>query len=243
VDCLLGYISPKAANKWPQESQLLLDNTGYFSKMLKALRRTWTSYLASIPPPDVPNPVSNKEILRELTQSETLDPGVVDAFALLAGCLTVHLNDATKQGKAKSLVRMLKVGTSPSEAFGNWLAANAGKKQKQVGVISLDWKAREEIEWQGKLLAQAHGLQMDWSYDVEGDNTWRDWEDRGDLPVSGPLRGLASALEAQGVVLFQLSQDDHLFAFGVSRTRASQVCKLCEKLSIDVTSAQSHPTI
>ncbi len=204
--------------------------------MFAALRRVWRSYLASIPQSDDPIRISDKEILREFPKPQPVEPQVAAAFSLLADLLTSHLNADSGVNKKKALIRRLKPGASPFDALCDWLFAEAGKRKMQVGVIALDWKAREEIEWQAALLAAAHNIQIGWKYDVDADNSWQGFQERGEWPVSAPLRNLSTALsEKTGVVLIQLSRDDVVFAFGVARNLVSQLQNVCSELSIEIT--------
>jgi hypothetical protein len=190
--------------------------------------------VASIPPPDDPIRLSDKEILREFPRPEPLDPKVIAEFALLAELLTAHLDETVRLTKRKSLARQLKPGTTPSEALCDWLNANAGKRQRQIGVIGLDWKAREEIEWQAELLAKAHQVPLSWQYDVEGDTDWKNWQTRQESPVSSPIRSLSNRLAEEKIALFQVDFDDQVFVFAVGKESAEKVRDICLSLSIAV---------
>ena len=90
-------------------------------------------------------------------------------------------------------------------------------------MIALDWKAREEVSWQAARLARAHGVALDWTYDVAHDTEWQGWQARDEAPVDTPLRSLAQALQPHGLVLCRLSVDDGVFAFAVSDALAPAV--------------------
>jgi hypothetical protein len=201
--------------------------------MFKTLRRMWQDYLRSIPQPDDPEPVSDREIIDADFRPPPVPAEQRSAFDALSELLVAHLPEATAASKGRQLRSRLKPGVEPAEALGAWISANNGPKSR-VGVIALDWKAREEVQWQAVILCRAHGVALDWTYDVARDTEWQAWQARDEAPVETPLKSLAQALRPQGIALCRMSVDDGVFAFAVSAAREAEVRQHCAVLGIEL---------
>jgi len=199
--------------------------------MFAALRRAWQRYVASIPVTPEPEQVSDKEILSELRPAP-VDRKIVTAFGALATLVLAHLPDADRAAQARRLRSRLKPDTSAAEALGAWIAASSGPKSR-IGVIALDWKAREEVSWQAKRLCAAHDVSIEWEYDAATDQEWKGWQERAEAPVESPLRSFAAALKATRVVLFRFPVDDSVYAFAVAQELEEEALELCRELGID----------
>jgi hypothetical protein len=205
--------------------------------MLSAIRRAWRSYLDSLPRSEEPAPVSDAAIRREMSPPHPAE--VRQAFAALAGIATGHLPQEAAVKAAAALSARLKPGTTPSEAMARWIGANNGPKSRNLGVMCVDWKAREEIQWQAERIAKAHRIELDWHYDFRADRSWEGWEERGETPVSAPLRALADALRRQGLALIVLANDDTVCAFAVRVEHEVEVLALADRLGLAVERAVS----
>lgn len=201
--------------------------------MFNKLRRMWQDYLRSIPQPDDPEPVSDREIFETHFRPPPVPDEQRAAFEALSAVLVAHLPEALSATKGKQLRARLKPGVEPAEALGGWIGANNGPRSR-VGVVALDWKAREEVQWQAALLARAHGVPLDWAYDVAHDTEWQDWQARNEAPVDTPLRSLAQALLPHGVALCWFGVDDTVYAFGVKAAQRPEVRPCTDALGIDL---------
>ncbi len=201
--------------------------------MFNKIRRMWQDYLRSIPQPDDPEPVSDREIFDDHFKAPPVPAEHVAAFEALSALLVAHLPEALSASKGKQLRARLKPGVEPAEALGGWISANNGPKSR-VGVVALDWKAREEVQWQAALLARAHGVTLDWAYDVDQDTEWEGWQTRQEAPVDTPLRHLAQALLPQGIALCRFSVDDTVFAFAVKVAQRPEVQRHSAVLGIEL---------
>ncbi|MCF8203429.1 MAG: hypothetical protein K9J82_00015 [Methylotenera sp.] len=201
--------------------------------MFNKIRRMWQDYLRSIPQPDEPEPVSDREIVDDHFKAPPVPREQREAFEALSALLLAHLPDALSLPKGKQLRARLKPGVEPAEALGGWINDNNGPKSR-VGVMALDWKAREEVQWQAASLARAHGVALDWAYDVSRDTEWEDWQARHEAPVDTPLRHLAKALLPHGLALCRFSVDDAVYAFAVRVEQRPQVQQYSAVLGIEV---------
>jgi hypothetical protein len=199
--------------------------------MFTALRQAWRRYLDSLPQDDEPPPVSDAAILREMHPPHPAE--VQQAFTDLAALVTAHLPLDVADKAAANLVRRLKPGITPLAALVAWARAHHGPKQRNLGLLVVDWKAREEIAWQAERIAKAHGVAPGWSHDWRTDTTWEGWEARGELPVSTPLRDLAAHLRQHGLALRVVAEDDTVAALAVANHRSDDLQRLCALLSIN----------
>ena len=198
--------------------------------MFSALRQAWRRYLDSLPRDDEPPPLSDAAIRREMHPPHPAE--VQQAFADLAALVTAHLPAEVAAKAAANLVRWLKPGVAPQAALVAWARAHHGLKQRNLGLLLIDWKAREEIAWQAERIAKAHGVAGDWAYDWRTDTSWDGWEARGELPVSAPLRSLAEHLQHQGLELLVVVDDDTVTALAVANGGAGRLRQLCTALAI-----------
>ena len=189
--------------------------------MFAALRQAWRRYLDSLPRDDEPPAVSDAAIRREMHPPHPAE--VQQALADLATLVTAHLPPEVAAKAAANLVRRLKPGVTPQAALVAWARAHHGPKQRNLGLLVVDWKAREELAWQAERIAKAHGVAADWAYDWRTDAGWEGWEARGDLPVSAPLRSLAAHLQQRGLALRVVVDDDTAAAFAVKAADAARV--------------------
>jgi hypothetical protein len=200
--------------------------------MFSALRRAWQRYLASIPVPQKEEHVSDTDAMHEL-RPPPVDRKVVSTFGALASNVLSHIPEDNRVAQSRKLKSRLKRGTSPAEALGAWIQGSSGLKST-LGVIAVDWKAREEISWQAKGLCAAHGVSMDWQYDHRTDEDWKNWQERGEAPVDSPLRAFGITLQRTGLAFFHFSVGDTVFAFAVAESRRDEVLNLCKALDIGV---------
>ncbi|KQW00444.1 hypothetical protein [Rhizobacter sp. Root1221] len=191
--------------------------------MFAALRRAWQRYVASLPAPPEEEHVSDTDAMNEF-RPPPVDRNVVAAFTALATCVLSHMPEGEREAQTRKLRSRLNRKTSPAEALGAWIQANSGPKSK-VGVIAVDWKAREEVLWQARRLCAAHGVSTGWAYDHGTDEEWKSWQERKEVPVDSPLRGFAIALQPTRIVLLRFSVDDTVCAFAVGRDRGDEVCR------------------
>ena len=200
--------------------------------MLSALRRAWQRYIASIPAPPEQEFVSDTDAMHEL-RPLPVDRDVVAAFSVLARHILSHLPEPERSAQTRKLRSRLKRGTTPTDALGAWILANSGPKSK-VGVIAVDWKAREEVLWQAQALCAAHSVSAHWAYDHRTDEEWKHWRERSEVPVDSPLRAFAGALNRTRIVLFRFTADDGMCAFAVAQACGEEVRNLCQTLRIEV---------
>ena len=198
--------------------------------MFTALRQAWRRYLDSLPRDDEPPPLSDAAIRREMHPPHTAE--VQQAFADLAALVTAHLPAEVADKASANLVRRLKPGVTPGAALVAWARAHHGPKQRNLGLLVVDWKARDELGWQAERIAKAHGVVADWVHDWRTDTTWEGWEARDELPVSAALRSLAAQLQRQGLALRVLVDDDCVAALAVPARSAGQLQQLCAVLTI-----------
>jgi hypothetical protein len=198
--------------------------------MFTALRQAWRRYLDSLPRDDEPTPLSDAAILRAMHPPHPAD--VQQAFAELAALVTAHLPPEVAAKAAANLGRRLKLGVTPQTALVAWVRAHHGPKQRNLGLLLVDWKAREEIAWQAERIAKAHGVVADWAHDWRTDIRWEGWEARGELPVSAPLRSLPEHLQHQGLDLLVVVDDDTVAALAVAHRGVGQLRRLCTALAI-----------
>jgi len=182
--------------------------------MLTSIRRAWRAYLASIPKPDEPERISHEQIVREYFRPPPVSPKDRPAFDALADLIVAHLPEGQASSKAQRLKAKLKPGVDPVDALSDWIQSNCDPKSR-VGVVALDWKAREEVHWQAAILAKAHGVSLAWDYDCNTDTDWKNWQERNEFPVDTPLKILSRALMLHEVVLYRFSVDDAVYAFAV----------------------------
>lgn len=201
--------------------------------MFDKLRRMWQDYLRSIPQPDDPESLSDRDIINTDFRPPPVPAEQRAAFDALSALLVAHLPEALAATKGKQLRSRLKPGVEPVEALCGWVSANNGPKS-QVGVVALDWKAREEVQWQAARLARAHGVPLDWAYDVARDTAWQGWQARHESPVDTPLRSLAQALLPHGLALCCFSVDDTVCAFAVTLAQLPDIQRHSAVLGIEL---------
>jgi hypothetical protein len=201
--------------------------------MLSALRRAWKKYLESIPAADEPELVPDGKIIREDFRPPPVDPEVKAAFGKLAKVLTSHLLQEAAIREERRFAAMLKPGVEPVEAIARWITKVSTPESGVGGFIALDWKAREEVQWQAEKLLKAHHLSLTWTYSVEEDEEWKTWKERGEAPVKAPLRLFSNLLRTHGYTLFSFDCDDLVCAFAVPVSLQQQVASLCSSADIE----------
>jgi hypothetical protein len=201
--------------------------------MFAAIRRAWQGYLASIPKPDEPERISDKQLVREHFRPPPVPAEVRAAFDALGEIVVSHLPEQAAAMQARRLRAKFRPGDDAANALSAWIHWNCGT-QSPAGVIALDWKAREEVGWQAQILAKAHGISLNWDYDVDADVVWKGFQERNEFPVDTPLRSLSQALIPHGIVLYRFGVDDAMYAFAVSRDKQSAVSAQCAFLGIEV---------
>lgn len=199
--------------------------------MFARLRQALRNYLASIPEPDEPERVPHDQIVREHFPRPSVAPADRSAFNALADLIVSHLPEELANSKAKQLRAKLKPGVDPAAALAGWIQSNA-RPQSRVGVVGLDWKARDEVTWQAAILINAHGVVSTWTYDSESDTEWKDWQLHNELPVDTALKSLGRALMVHGVVLHRFTVDDGAYAFAVRHEKSAEVLERCAALNI-----------
>ena len=202
--------------------------------MLSALRRAWERYLASIPAPEEPDLIPDSKILREDFMRPPVNPESRLVLAQLSKELTAHLPSDVASREMRRLSALLKPGVEPVEAVVRWFGKVTAPDSKVGGFVLVDWKAREEVEWQAARLVKSHKLPLVWSYAIDTDNEWKDWRERGEAPVDTPLMLLAVALQNHGYTLFKFGSDDLVCAFAVDGAISDQVRSLCEAIHIEL---------
>ncbi len=200
--------------------------------MFNALRRAWRAYVASIPPPDDPEPVSDAVIWREHFRPPPIEPALRSAFDRLVALVHAHLPEDRAQARSKQASARFKPGAEPEEALQRGLLAGAGLTAAKLGFVGLDWKAREEIRWQAELLCKAHGLPEVWAYDWQTSELHHDCAARGEFPVTAPLLDFGHWLNAHALALCVLPIDDSVLVFAVKLGAAEEARALCWQLGL-----------
>lgn len=198
--------------------------------MFAPLRQAWRRYLDSLPRDDEPPPLSDAAILRDMHPPHPA--AVQQAFADLAALVTTHLPPEVAAKAGANLVRRLRPGVSPLSALVAWVRAHHGPKARNLGLLAVDWKAREELQWQADRIAKAHGVAPGWAHDWQTDTSLQGWEARNEQPVAAPLRHLATHLAAQGLALLVVAEDDTVAALAVPAASAGRLQQLCTTLAI-----------
>jgi hypothetical protein len=204
--------------------------------MLSSLRRAWRKYLASIPAPNEPELVPDGKIIREDFRPAQVDPEVKVKFHELAEMLTLHLPQETALREVRRITALLKPGVEPVDALARWISKVSTPEGKVGGFIALDWKAREEVQWQAVNLLRAHSLPLTWSYSVDQDEDWKTWAERGEAPVNTPLRRLSLFLHEKEYVLFWFNSDYLVCAFAVPASLQNKVAALSNSVALDARS-------
>jgi hypothetical protein len=198
--------------------------------MFTALRQAWRRYVDSLPRDTGPPPLSDAEILRAIHPPHGAE--VQQAMADLPALVTAHLPDEVAAKAATGLARRLRPGVTPTAALVGWMRAHHGPKSRNLGLLVVDWKAREELVWQADRIARAHGLEPGWTCDWRPDTSWHGWEARNEPPVGAPLRSLAAHLAGKGLVLLVVQDDDTVAALAVAADQAETLQRLCATLGI-----------
>ncbi len=204
--------------------------------MFSSLRLAWKRYLASIPAPDEPELIPDGRIIREDFRPPPVDPRIKEAFSTLADLLTAHLPDSVASTTRRKLLALLKPGVDPQAAIARWAEKLADPRSTPIGLIAVDWKAREEVQWQASRLLLAHGVPTEWSYSADSDVDWVDWHNRGLAPVRSPLQKLDAALCHHGHRLLMIEDGDLVVAFAIPVKNEAQVRELCQVAGIGLAS-------
>lgn len=174
--------------------------------------------------------MSDKEIARELNQPH--DKETVDAFSELAHLVVAHLPKELASKMRSALIRRLKPGCEPAEALCTWIAAHCGPQKMKYGFLALDWKAREEIDWQIQSVARSHSVELNWHYGWQSDESWKSAIEEQKFPVEVPLKQAAQYLSKHGLSLIVIVQDDSVFGFAIPSVNQARALELCRQLDI-----------
>ena len=131
--------------------------------MLRALRRLWEGYAASIPKSEVVDSVPESQWGRAdllPTVSKAKRQAFTSLLALVYSHLTPLEAEALVKRGADAFTRADEADSALREAL---LPEETDGVSKSLGFIACDWKAAEEVEWQANLLCQAHGISERWS--------------------------------------------------------------------------------
>jgi len=189
--------------------------------MLRALRRWWENYVASIPKSEVVDSVPESQ----WDQPDLLPP-VSKAKRKAFTDLLVHIHSHLPPHEAEPLVqrgaKALTRGDEVDSALRNALLPEQSEGEPlNLGFIACDWKAAEEVQWQADLLCQAHRTSGRWSAPA------------GEL-VS-VLRSLDAWLQPQGRRLLCFYDGDCLVAFALATEQVSSAVAIGEKLKLAIT--------
>jgi hypothetical protein len=188
--------------------------------MLRAQRRFWNGYAASIPKSEVVDSVPESQWDR----ADLLPPvskAKRKAFSELLTLVYSHLPpneaEALVQRGVGALTRDDEVDTALRSAL---LPEVERAEPGNPGFIACDWKAAGEVQWQADLLCQAHGISVRWS-----------------APEGSLVRVLASLdtwLQGQGHRLLCFSDGDSLVAFALSTEHAASAVAIGKRLKLAI---------
>ncbi len=198
--------------------------------MFSAIRRAWKNYIDSIPKPIEFESVSDREIAKELNPPHSQE--IVDAYSELSNYIVAHLEGEIAVKTRAAIVRQLKPALEPAEALCDWISARSGPQAKNLGLLAVDWKAREEINWQIQRIAKAHAVDLAWQYEWQSDESWQSELRENEFPVEVPLKYAGNYFGKCGLSLIVIVQDDAVFGFAVSSAKEDRVREICGKLSI-----------
>ena len=188
--------------------------------MLRALRRAWKNYLASIPKSEVVNSIPPSQ----WDASENL-PSVSNAkrkaFLDLLSAVYSHLSPGERNTLVASGAEYLTRGDDIDTALHSALVGDDDSRAEARhprGFITCDWKGADELHWQADALRRAHGLTDDW----ESKN----------LELDEALENLGMWLREHQLHLFSFSTGDNIVAFAVQEAQSASVRKNLGKLRI-----------
>jgi hypothetical protein len=146
--------------------------------------------------------------------------------------ITAHLPVDLGVKAKRQILAKLRPGTEPTDALSQWFCKASSPETKMFGFLAVDWKAREEIQWQADRLLKAHNLPQDWRYSVNDDQEWKAWHDRSEAPVDTPLKSLGRFLSSHGYSLVRFNNDDLVCAFAVRSNQVESVQNICQEAGI-----------
>jgi hypothetical protein len=191
--------------------------------MLRAIRRWWEGYSASVPKSEVVDSIPESQWGR----SDLLPPvsrakrkAFIELLQLIYSHLPPEQAAASVDAGAKAFVR----GDEPDSALSKALLPDQGDAApKGLGFIGVDWKDAREVEWQADRLCEVHGLSGRWQ------------SPGGTLPAV--LGNFDAWLRTHNLELLCLADGDLVVAFALSAPRAAQAKALGTKLRLPLRSA------
>lgn len=191
--------------------------------MFRALRRAWKNYIDSVPQGEFVDSIPESQWDQADLQpkvSKMKRKAFIDLLSLIYGHLPRE--DAVKlvQRGSADFTR----GDDADTALGRALVPDEQDEHvANRGVISCDWRAADEVQWQAHLLCKAHGVSSNWQA-PEGS-------------LAGVLQSFAEDLQSRNLRLFSFSVGDMAFAFAVQPEEVAPVLALGKQLQIAIRSA------
>jgi len=131
--------------------------------------------------------------------------------------ITSHLSKTESQRLCRTAKKALEEEEEPTSALCNVIWGENGQKKGRWVFIQLDWKAREEIEWQVSEILSARRLEYKWNRDCLADFD----------SVPQALISLSGWLSEQGLAQLHLDTDsDSYCSFVVKNTETDAVKEL-----------------
>lgn len=173
----------------------------------------------------------------EATPQQDAHSAVTDAereayFIELINIITEHLPDKRRASAIKHLRQKLRSEHDVEDILAAWFMQVTIPGQVALGTISLDWKAREEVEWQAQSLLKSHQIEAAWNYDFKSDFEWQNTLSDDRFPVDYPLDLFNQFLDQHGYRLIRFSPYDNVCAFAVPQSKYKHVSELMCKLSL-----------
>jgi hypothetical protein len=188
--------------------------------MLRALRRAWNNYLASVPKSEVvdsvpPSQWDTPEHLPAVSKAKR------KAFLELLTAIFSHLPTKECTALAAAGAKHLTRGDDIDTALQAALVGgddDGDAEGAQVGIIVCDWRGADEVQWQADGLCSAHGLTDRWT------------SSGGELDFR--LQELGLWLRQRQLHLFSCSVGDTTIAFAVQEPLGTSVSTNLNKLKI-----------
>ena len=202
--------------------------------MLSYLRRAFKAFIGPpIQRAATPAPLTDDEIIKEYFRAPPVPTETKQKFHRLSEIIHAHLDQDTGRKRGNRISAKLKPGIDPLEALSSGIKAG-GRQSIAHGVATVDWKAREELQWLAKSVSKSHGILREWCYDWQTSSLHEGFEARNELPVEAPLRDFANWLSPQGLTLFAIAVDDSLMFFATRQELAAETLLTCKDLGIKV---------
>jgi hypothetical protein len=193
--------------------------------MLRALRRAWNNYLASVPKSDVvdsipPSQWDSPQNLPAVSKAKR------KAFLDLLSAIFAHLPTEECTTLVAAGAKHLSRGDEIDSALQGALVGgddDGDEERARVGIIVCDWRGAEEVQWQADGLCSAHRLTDRWT------------APRSELDFV--LHELGLWLRQRQLHLFSFSVGDNTVAFAVPEALSPSVSKNLKKLKIGFSEA------